>query len=328
MSLTNATSEISAHPGKNSVTHATDRAAQAADVDRKMRLYGVIEAFRAGKVPDNQQIDETLQYVKSTSPVNVNELSPDGQKLISDSRDIIETARLIVKDKNADELFQNFLWHTTETDFNKAKVDTDAATPITKDDAKKDGRQAIANLRTLLTLVLTNSEARKLLSDIQLIGRDLFARGAIKAGEKARPTQEQLAQVDDAAPSDNFASSSGPVGTTATPQVGGNVGGRQVTHDPKTGNTIITHPDGTTQTAGSVGQDARATAQAHIGETRAAMSAENPDGTKKSLKERIVAGYNSVSDRIPDERRDQAHEHVDRAKNFFREEFPEDRRDQ
>lgn len=328
MSLTNATSEISAHPGKNSVTHATDRTAQAADVDRKMRFYGVIEAFRAGKLPDNQQIDETLRYVNSHSLVKVDELSPDGQKLISDSRDIIETARLIVKDKNADELFQNFVWHTSETDFNKAKVDTDAAAPITKDDAKNDGRQAIANLRTILTLVLTNSEARKLLSDIQLIGRDLFARGAIKASEKARPTQDQLSQVDDAAPSDHFAGATGPTGTNATPQVGGTVGGRQVAHDPKTGNTIVTNPDGTTRTAGSVGQDAQATAQAHIDETKTAMATDNPDGTKKTLKERLVAGYNSVTDRIPDERKDQANEHVERAKNFLRDEFPEDRRDQ
>ncbi|KAG9004988.1 hypothetical protein FRB90_010641 [Tulasnella sp. 427] len=176
MSLANANSEISAHPGKNSVTHATDRAAQAADVDRKMRLYGVIEAFRAGKVPDNQQIDETLRYVNSHSPVNVNELSPEGQKLISDARDIIETARLI--------------------------------------------------------------------------------------------------------------------------------------------------------TAGSVAQDAKGTAQAHVDETKAAMAAENPDGTKKSLKERLVAGYNSVADRVPDEHKDRANQHIERGKNFLRDEFPEDRRDQ
>lgn len=163
MSLTNATSEIAPHPGKNSVTVATDKKAQAADVDRKvcripfpifsysfpyplffqMRLYGVIEAFRAGKMPDNAQIDETLQYVRDHSPVDVSKLSPEGQKLISDSRDIIETARLMVKEKNADELFQNFVWHTSGTDFDKAKVDTDAATPVTKDDAKKDGQQGL-----------------------------------------------------------------------------------------------------------------------------------------------------------------------------------------
>jgi hypothetical protein len=47
---------------------------------------------------------------------------------------------------NADELFQNFLYHTSDTDFNKAKVDTDAAVPITKEEAKKDGQQGEQHL--------------------------------------------------------------------------------------------------------------------------------------------------------------------------------------
>jgi Family of unknown function (DUF5923) len=35
-----------------------------------------------------------------------------GQKLVQDIRDIIHTAKLMVGEKNADELFQNFVWHT------------------------------------------------------------------------------------------------------------------------------------------------------------------------------------------------------------------------
>lgn len=56
-----------------------------------MRLYGVIEAFRQGRLPDNKQIDETLNYVLDHSPIDERKLSRDGQKLVSDARDIIET---------------------------------------------------------------------------------------------------------------------------------------------------------------------------------------------------------------------------------------------
>jgi hypothetical protein len=56
-------------------------------------------------MPDNRQIDETLLYVKDTSPVEIEKLSPDGRKLIQDARDLVETARLMVQEKNADELF-------------------------------------------------------------------------------------------------------------------------------------------------------------------------------------------------------------------------------
>lgn len=67
-------------------------------------------------MPDNTQIDKALLYLRSAEPVDIDKLSPDGKKLIHDSRDIIETARLIVKRKNADELFQNFVWNTREVD--------------------------------------------------------------------------------------------------------------------------------------------------------------------------------------------------------------------
>ncbi|KAG8905215.1 hypothetical protein FRB99_000484 [Tulasnella sp. 403] len=329
MSLSNASAEISSHPGKNTVTVPTDKATQAADVDRKLRLYGVIEALRAGKFPDNAQIDGTLTYVGQHSPIDISKLSHDGQKLVSDSRDIIETARLIVKEKNADELIQNFIWHTTSADFSKAKVDTDAANPVPKDDVRKDGRQAIEHLRTLLTLVLTNSEARKLLSDVSLIGRDLFARGAMKVAEKSRPNPEQLANVNEAAPPETWESTNANANAGQTPAASANVGGTSVVHDPKTGNTTVRNPDGTTQTAGAAIGDARQAALGHAEQTRATVAAdENPDGTKRTLKDRLVAGYNSVTDRIPDEHKDKASAHIDRARDFLKEEFPEERRDQ
>ena len=58
-----------------------------------MRLYGVIQAFRSGRMPTNAQIDETLSYVRDHPPVDVSKLSPEGRKLTEDARDIIETVR-------------------------------------------------------------------------------------------------------------------------------------------------------------------------------------------------------------------------------------------
>jgi Family of unknown function (DUF5923) len=56
-----------------------------------MRLYGAIQAFRQNRLPDNAQIDDTLKYVAEHSPVDEKKLSHEGQKLINDVRDIIET---------------------------------------------------------------------------------------------------------------------------------------------------------------------------------------------------------------------------------------------
>lgn len=60
-----------------------------------MRLYGVIQAFRENRYPDNVQIDETLSYVLGHSPVDESKLSSEGRKLVNDVRDIIETVRTL-----------------------------------------------------------------------------------------------------------------------------------------------------------------------------------------------------------------------------------------
>lgn len=64
------------------------------DVDRKMRLYAVITALKNGFFPSNDQIDQTLKYATSRAPFEVKELSKDGQKLVNDTRTVIETVGL------------------------------------------------------------------------------------------------------------------------------------------------------------------------------------------------------------------------------------------
>jgi hypothetical protein len=98
----------------------------------------VIEAFRRGRMPDNKQIDDTLKYVIDHSPVDTSKLSREGQKLIQDARDVIETARLIVAEKNADELLQNSVWHTRDIEWDNAKKDPNDVLPVDKAKAKDD----------------------------------------------------------------------------------------------------------------------------------------------------------------------------------------------
>jgi hypothetical protein len=100
----------------------------------------VIEVFPQCRIPNNKQVDVTLRYVKDTSPVDVDQLSPDGRKLIQDARDIIKTARVLVQEKNAIELFQNFGWHTRDVDVSQARKDPHDLLPIDKSKARDDGQ--------------------------------------------------------------------------------------------------------------------------------------------------------------------------------------------
>lgn len=59
-------------------------------------------------------------------------------------------------------------------------------------------------MRTITKLLVTNSEARKLVTDLSVIGRDLLSRGAAKAAGNIAPSPEELAGVDESTKRDEF----------------------------------------------------------------------------------------------------------------------------
>jgi hypothetical protein len=353
MSLPPATKSIDAKPAKNAVTDPTDKAILEKDVDRKMRMYGVIQAFRNGRMPDNAQIDETLKYFIANSPVEISKLSPEGTKLIEDIRAILETSRVMIQDKNADEVLQQFIYHTSDQQFRERAVKhgqtaiPDESNLPHKDSVKQDSEQAVQHIRTLAQLLLTNSEARKLIQDFTLIGRDLFAQGASRAAERARPSPEKLAKVDDAAPNS-------PVGATAPGELGPMEGGIDIQKDgfrgslkkglgnaqEKAAETAEEPKLADNEALKQGGLNARDAAASHAQDVvdKSTTTRTNPDGTQSQVVDTGVAatetkakakyGFSNFSNRVPDKHKERAKDEVRRARDFFDEEFPQERRDQ
>ncbi|UZJ51024.1 hypothetical protein CBS101457_000344 [Exobasidium rhododendri] len=284
--------QISENPANNAVTLAQDAKFKEADVNRKMKFYGVIQAFRNGRMPDNKQIDAALVYTERNSPVDVSKLSSDGQTLVKDIREIIATMRQMVLEKNANEEFQNFVYHTTKADV-KGNVGLNPA--VSKEDAQKDKETAGEALRTLVKLFLRNGEARKLFQDLGLVGRDVFADAAQFAAGKARPDEDRLAAVDQPAPDNEF-------------------------HDDV--------PE-SFRKAQRAKNEAGNVAQEHAD---GAANAVDPDATEEENKQALSnqAGklQNTISAKIPDKHKDIAREHKDKTVDYLKENFPEERRDQ
>ncbi|GAA6017008.1 hypothetical protein JCM10207_001455 [Rhodosporidiobolus poonsookiae] len=203
--------EISENPSKNAVTSPTSAHVKAEDTDRKLKLLGVIESFRQGKLPDNQQCVQALDYAVDHSPIDESKLSKDGKTLVEDFREIIRVLKQVVTEKNDDELLQNFFYHTRQTNTPSLQSVKDVSTGTDKGQMKDDANQAVEHLRTLGKLIFTNSEARKLLKDIGFLGRDVAADAAVKAADVARPNEEQLRQVDEPAPSNQWVGPNGEV---------------------------------------------------------------------------------------------------------------------
>lgn len=288
-----AKSQVGDKVDANAVTLAQDGKFKEADINRKMKFYGVIQAFRQGRYPDNEQIDQALKYTQKTSPVDVEKLSPDGQKLVHDIREIIEVMRRMVLEKNPNEEFQNFLHHTTKADYKGA---TGMKAPVSKDEAQKDAETAGEALRTLVKLFLRNGEARKLFSDLGLIGRDMFADAAQFAAGKARPKEEKMATVDHPAPENEF-------------------------HDDIPESLKKAQKAGDKKEEGK--QDVKDSAVQAVDSADPNASTE---ANKQTAADQAAEARNKLAAKIPEKHKDLAREHKDKTVNYFKENFPEERR--
>ncbi|KAG9511462.1 hypothetical protein KCU79_g23989, partial [Aureobasidium melanogenum] len=118
------------------------------------------------------------------------------QKLVGDLREVIEQAKLLLLTKNEGNLLQDFIWQTQQ--ISGADAGTPNA-PIDKDTAKQHGNEALDGLRTLGTLILSNGQFRKLLSDATILFRDMAGDAAQKAANKVNPSEDELNQIDEPA---------------------------------------------------------------------------------------------------------------------------------
>ena len=255
-------------------------------------------------MPDNKQIDDVLNYLTS---VNVDKLSAEGKKVVQDTRDIVETERKIVSEKNYDELFQNFVWHTRDIDPELPGADVTAI-------PDSQSQQAVKHLRTILSLILTDSEVRKLLSDFSLISRDLLSYSATKFADTLRPDPEALARVDQPAPQSQFIKRTvGPTQALGKDHTAAQDIGATSNEEAKSGN----HEDHEKPSSGA--------ADSHI-------NGVHSERGNKGFLSRVKGFRNDLSHRFPQELKDKVNSDSDnfsRGKQVLSEEyFPESRSDQ
>ncbi|KAK6333416.1 hypothetical protein TWF718_011229 [Orbilia javanica] len=179
-----------------SVNVPVDPKVRDADIENKLKLFGIYNAFANGKVPSNQQIDVALNSILESKALSSpsNKLSNEGRSLVDDLTNVINEAKLLFLSKNHDQAVQEFIWHAQQAAKTTGGPSPDA--PVSKEQAQNDGQNALAGLRTLGTLMITNGQFRKLLTDCTILLRDIASDAAQKAGGKLQPSQAQLGQLD------------------------------------------------------------------------------------------------------------------------------------
>ena len=86
-------------------------------------------------------------------------LSQEGQVLVTDVRDVIEKAKLLLLTKNEGNLIQDFIYQCTNVTSGDANV---LNAPVDKATAQQHGNEALEGLRTLGQLLISNGQFRKL----------------------------------------------------------------------------------------------------------------------------------------------------------------------
>lgn len=271
-------------------------------------------AFAIGKVPSNKQIDVALNSALASRALNSpsKRLSPEGRTLVADLKDVIEQAKTLLLTKNEGNLLQDFIWQTEQVTGGNAQI---PQAPVDKNTAKQHGNEALEGLRTLGTLIISNGQFRKLLSDATVLLRDIAGDAAQNTASKVKPGEDQLNQIDRPADDNTWHE----VPDLSTDKLKSQI--KQSSPFSK----------GDAQKAvGDVTQAAHPGGSRDPADVARAGATEAQTGQNTGLDARNAASEakRQLSENVSEEDKDRVRQQRERLNNYLRQKMPEERREQ
>lgn len=168
------------------------------ELHQKLHTYQMLRAMSQGFMPSNEQVIINLRTLLAADVLN-----PDNQDLSDSGRALVHYTKVWLKQfmdllqhKNGHDQIQDFVWYLS-----KARVSIDMADIANRTaKAKSKAQTAVAykSLQTVGTLLLTNSDFRIFLSDLNTIGREVFRDTAfslsdvsLQAAHRLEPSKEE-----------------------------------------------------------------------------------------------------------------------------------------
>lgn len=181
------------------------------EVHQKLHSYQMLRALSMGFMPSNEQVIINLRSLLSADILNPEntDLSDSGRVLVKFTKQWLHQFIDTLNHKNSEDQIQDFIWYLTKA---RISIDVeDIARRTTRSKAKADataGRychcsasypanmtKAYHSLQTVGSLLLTNSDFRIFLSDLNTVGREVFRDTAFtlsnvskKAAKKIEPS--------------------------------------------------------------------------------------------------------------------------------------------
>ncbi|XPS97437.1 hypothetical protein M3J09_006665 [Ascochyta lentis] len=168
------------------------------ELHQKLHSYQMIRALGKGFMPSNEQVIINLRTLLAADILNPDnpELSDSGRLLVKFTKQWLHQFIDLLQHKNSEDQIQDFLWYLS-----KARVEVDVADiarSATRSKAKADTFAAYQSLQTVGSLLLTNSDFRIFLSDLNTVGREVFKDTAFtisdvakEVGKKVEPSEAE-----------------------------------------------------------------------------------------------------------------------------------------
>ncbi|KAI4091936.1 MAG: hypothetical protein LQ344_003754 [Seirophora lacunosa] len=172
-------------------------------VHQKMHSYQMYRALSKGYMPSNEQLVVNLRTLVAADVLNPDnpDLSDSGRLLVKYTKQWLTQFIEMLRNKNDNDAIQDFIWFLTKS---RISLDTeDLANKASNVKSKADTVAAYESLRTVGSLLLTNSDFRLFLGDLGTIGRQVFSDTAFslsgvakEVGKELEPSEEQSKQVE------------------------------------------------------------------------------------------------------------------------------------
>jgi len=173
-------------------------------VHQKLHSYQMIRALSKGFMPSTEQTIVNLRTLLASDVLNPDPagLSDSGRRLSALLKQWVQEFIELLRNKNDGDQIQDFIWFMLHS---RIEVDTgDLIATATNTRARADASAAYESIRTIGSLLLTNSDFRIFLSDLNTIGRQVFAdtantlsNVAEDAANQIEPSSEQSKLVKD-----------------------------------------------------------------------------------------------------------------------------------
>ncbi|KAB8346358.1 hypothetical protein FH972_023400 [Carpinus fangiana] len=170
---------------------------------QKLHTYQMLRALTKGFMPSTEQLIINLRTLLASDVLNPDEtlVSDSGRLLAKYTKQWLHQFTDLLQHKNSEDQLQDFIWLLTQSRIN---VDVqDLAKRTTKIKAKRDTVAAYESVRTVGNLLLTNSDFRLFLSDLQVVGRHIFSDSAKaisnvadQASKKIEPESNAIQTTD------------------------------------------------------------------------------------------------------------------------------------